>query len=362
MRVSSFVPVGLTVLLMSVFHIGAASLEKAYFSATPPGAWATYESSWEMPNGMGGTNAYTFLRASDSEDRIRFEVTTEVLTGPGEGGTTRQLFIMEPAFDFGRNFMNYMGFVEASVSQSGDGPATLMQANIIDILRGSASDLTNSVTFTGTKTVAGHECDHYTFSYSSGGPHITHHEGEICLNEAVPFGVVSQKGRSTDQEGTPGSSYGKTLVDSGIGRSATEALLVMTPTSLSEASAAEGPEADAGLPLADAFQGGKVRLVVSVLEGTGGRRLKITTVNQVDERLELIVPKGPFTVHAGFPIGDLNLVVDREHLFSLEPGASSPAFSAGQSGDRGAVGGNFQLTVSEGKTLYQGSVDVGPLE
>lgn len=257
MRPSAVILSVIAILQMNTPQLGAGSLEKAYFAATPPGAWAKYESSWEMAGGIAGANAYTYIRASDSDGRVQVETTTHVLAGPGEGVTTRQLFIMEPDFDLARDFMNRMSYLEASAAQSGEGPASLMQANVIEIMRASVGDLTNSVTFKGSKTIDGHECDHYVYSYSTGGSSVTHQEGEICLDEAVPFGVVFQKGRSTDQDGALISSYEQKLVESGAG---------------------------------------------------------------------------------------------------------SPAFSAGQPGDRGAVGGSFQLSVYEGSAVYQGSVDVGPLE
>jgi len=52
----------LVIVLLSLTtpQLQAGSLEKAYFAATQPGTWAKYESSWEMPDGMVGTNVYTF--------------------------------------------------------------------------------------------------------------------------------------------------------------------------------------------------------------------------------------------------------------------------------------------------------------
>jgi hypothetical protein len=362
MRTSAGVLIVVCALLLITPLVRADTLEKAYFAATPPGAWAKYESNWEMPNGMSGINVYSYIRAPDHDGRVRVEMSTETLSGPGEGTTTRQLFVMEPGFDLARNFMNRMSHLEASVAQTGDGPPILMQDNVMEIMRTASGDLTNSVAFQGTTTIGGHECDHYRYSYSSGGPHVTHQEGEICLDETLPFGLVYQKGRSTDEAGELISSYEQQLVESGTGQSATPDLLAVSLTPAAPAVEIAAPDAPVAVPIEEAYKSGELRLFVEVVEGSGGRRLDITAQNQTDEPLVLVVAEGPLTISVGFPIGDLELYFNEEQRFSVAPGGSSPTWSAGQPGDRGAVGGSFQLTMHDGQTLYQGSIDVGPLE
>jgi hypothetical protein len=362
MKAAAVVLSVLAIGLLNTAPLGADSLDKAYFAATPPGAWAEYESNWEMPNGMAGASAYVYIRAEDSEDRVQVEIDTQTLSGPGEGMTTLQLFVMDAEFDLSRDFLNRMRHLEASVAKSGDGPAALMQDNVIGIMREASGDLTNSVTFQGTKQIEGRECDHYLYSYSTAGAYVTHQEGEICLDETVPFGVVYQKGRSTDTDGKLISSYEQRLVDSGTGKTASAELLAVPLVAAAPEPETPAPDAAPPMPLMEAFEAGKIRLFVEVVEGTGGRSLEITARNQSDEPLDVVVPEGPATIEVGFPIGDLDLVVDEEHRFALAPGDSAPPFTAGQPGDRGAVGGSFQLTVHEGSTSYQGSIDVGPLE
>jgi hypothetical protein len=357
----SLTPVFL-LLSLAAPQLQAGSLQKAYFAATQPGTWAKYESSWEMPDGMAGTNIYNYIRASDSADRVRIEFDTETLSGPGEGMITRQIFIMEPAFDLAKDFLNHMMFVEASVAQTGDGTPSLMQDNVIAIVRESAGDLTNSVTFKGRAEREGRECDHYAYSYKSGGPHVTLQEGEICLDETVPFGLVFQKGRVTDAAGDLVSSFEQRLLDSGAGESGTAALLAMTPEAAPATPEGAAPEALPSLPLLDAYQGEKIRLAVEVVEGTGGRRLNLIALNKSEEPIDLVVPAGPLTIPADSPLGVLRLFVDEKQRFSLPPGGSSPPFEAGQPGERGATAGKFNLTVYEGQPLYQGSVTVGPME
>jgi len=357
-------PFLLVLLFLSVSTpwLHAGSLEKAYFAATVPGTWAQYESSWEMPDGTTGTNVYTYIRASDSGDRVRIEVDTETLAGPGEGMISRQLFILEPGFDLAQNFLNHMKFMKASVAQTGDGAPSLMQDNVIEIMRQAGGDVTNSVTFKGRATREGVECDDYAYSYTSGGPHATLQEGELCLAETVPFGVVFQKGRVTNAAGDLVSSFEQKLLDSGTGKSGVAALLAMTPETEQAPREEATSRAAPSLPLLEAYQSEKVRLLVEVAEGTGGRRLRLVVLNKTEEAFDLVVPGGPLTIPADSPLGVLRLVVAEEKIFSLPPGGSSPPFEAGQPGDRGATGGKFQLTVYDGQPLFQGSVEVGPLE
>lgn len=340
----------------------AQSLQKAYFAATQPGTWAKYESTWEMPDGMAGTNIYTYIRASDSADRVRIEFDTETLAGPGAGMITRQLFIMEPGFDLAGDFLNHGKFTEASIAQTGDGPPSLMQANVLTIIREVAGDLTNSVTFKGQAEREGRDCDLYAYSYESGGPHVSFQEGEICLDETVTFGVVYQKGRVTNAEGELTSSFEQKLLESGAGESGAAALLAMTPDAAPATPEGAAPMALPSLPLLEAYQNESIRLVVEVVEDTAGRRLELVALNKTQEPFELVVPAGPLSIPADSPLGVLNLVIGEEQRFSLAPGGSSPPFAAGQPGERGATEGKFQLTVYEGQPLYQGSVTVGPLK
>jgi hypothetical protein len=342
---------------LTAAQIQAGPLQKAYFAATEEGSWAKYESSWKLPDGTVGTNVYTYIRAADSADRVRIEIDTETLVGPGEGMVTRQLFIMEPGFDLATNYLNRMMFLEANVSQVDDGPASLMQDNVIQIIRQSAGDWTNSVTFKGHETREGVECDLFAYSYSSGGPHVTVQEGDLCLSQSVPFGIVFQNGRVLDTEGNLASSFDQKLLESGSDRPATEALLAMSPEA-----APTAPDAVPLLPFMEAYQSGKIRLEVEVLEGSGGRRLNVVVVNNTKEPFDLVIPSGFLEIPADSPLGALNVFVDVEQRFFLAPGGLSPAISAGQPGDRGATAGKFTLVVYEGQALYQGSVTVGPLE
>jgi len=77
----------------------------------------------------------------DNRDRV-----SEAKFGP---------LIMEPGFDLARNLLDHTRLMEANVAQTGDGTPSLMPDNVIDIVRQSASDLTNSVTFSGRETRAG---------------------------------------------------------------------------------------------------------------------------------------------------------------------------------------------------------------
>jgi len=342
--------------------VWAESLKKPYFSATRPGTWAKYESSWKQPKGMTGTNIYTYIRASDNADRVRIEIDTETLSGPGKGMTSRQLNVMEPGFDLAMNFLNYMMFLEASVAQTGKGKPGVTQDNMIEAMRKAGGDFTNSVTFKGKADMQSRKCDHYAYSYKSGGPHVTIHEGEIWLDETVPFGVVFKKGKVMDASGKLLSTFEETLLDSGAGESGTAVLLAMTPKTKKGAPEKAAPKPLKSLSLLKAYQSEKIRLLVEVKKGSGGKHLILMALNKTKDPFDIVVPKGPLTIAANSPLQELRLVVDKEQRFSLPPKGTSPPFSARQSGKRGAIEGKFKLTVYEGKPLFMGSVTMGPLK
>ena len=58
----------------------------------------------------------------------------------------------------------------------------------------------------------------------------------------------------------------------------------------------------------------------------------------------------------------LELVFSDDLRFSLAAGGSTQPIPVGQPGARGATAGRFQLTVFDGQPLFQGSVDVGPMD
>ena len=91
--------------------------------------------------------------------------------------------------------------------------------NVIEIMRKSGGDFTNSVTFKGKTDMQRRKCDLYAYSFKSGGPHVTLNEGEIWLDETVPFGVVFQKGKVMDASGKLISTFEQKLLDFGTGES-----------------------------------------------------------------------------------------------------------------------------------------------
>jgi hypothetical protein len=355
--------VALVGLLLSFTTIeaGAGSLNKPYFGATPPGAWAKTESSWEQPGGMAGTSRYTYIRVPDDAGRVRIEVDTEVVTGPGEGMVTRQLFVMEPGFDMAMNCPNRMMYMEGNVTLTGDGPPIVGQDAVIKIMRQAGMDLVNSVTFKGEARVQGRTCDHYAYSAKTGGAYATVNEGEIWLDATVPFGIVLQKGKVTDTAGKLLSTFEEKLVDSGTGNKGTAALLAATPAPKAAAPADAGPEPVQALSLLDAYKGGRIRLLVEVKPGSGGKHLTLKAVNKTKAPIDVIVPAGAVTLAADTPLTELKLVSEKEQRISVSAGGTSAPFAAQQAGKRGAIEGKFQLTTHDGNPLFMGNIKVGSL-
>ncbi len=244
-------------------QVMAESLKKPYFAATLPGTWAKHESSSKMPDGTTGKSIYMYIRASDDADRVRFELYTEFVSGTGKGMNSRMLSIMEPGFDLAMNFLNYVMFLETTVAQTGERKPSMTRDNVIKIMRENGGDFTNSVTFKGKTDKQGRKCDHYAYSYKLGGPsYAMLGEGEIWLDETVPFGVVFQKGKFTNASGKLMSAFEQKLIESGTGKSASAALLALTPKSKKAAPKKTTPKAIQSLSFLKAYQSVKIRLLV----------------------------------------------------------------------------------------------------
>ncbi len=168
--------------------------------------------------------------------------------------------------------------------------------------------------------------------------------------------------KAMDASGELTSTFEQKLLDSGTGKSGATALAAMTPKPKQAAPGKAAPKALVSLLFPKAYQSGKIRLSVEVEKGSGGRRLILRARNQTKDPFEMVVPKGPLTIAAGSPVEVLRLVIDKEQRFPLTPNGTSPPFSAGQSGTRGAIEGKFELTVYEGEPLFSGSVKIGSLE
>jgi len=188
----------------------ADGFKKAYFGATKPGSWAKYTlktSAGDM------TSLYTRL-ADDDQGQARIEMRTEFSNK--ETPTSINRYTLRKGFALDRDLMDYgPGIVAGEMGIAGEvqptDPATLA------IIAKTLARYGANAKFLGSDTVAGKKCDRYSYTVRFPGDPEQIENGEIWLNDAVPFGLVKQKATTKDPGGKEISSYEETLVESGVG-------------------------------------------------------------------------------------------------------------------------------------------------
>jgi hypothetical protein len=246
------------------------------------------------------------------------------------------------------------------VIQAGSGEAMLQPAAVVAAIRDGSCDYGGVFTARGTDRVGGLECDVYAFETRCGGPGAVTVAGEVCLSDAVPFGVVRQTSVTTDSNGTETSRSVQLLQDHGTGAVATPALLAALPATRGTLQVASTAGARS-IPMQDAYRSGHLRVHVEVAAGSSGRQLVLTLANTTGEALAVKVPSGPTGFAVGSPLGTLEVAFERDATVTVGPGGSSAPLEAGQPGERGAVDGEFTISTYEGEPLLMGAVTVGPL-
>jgi hypothetical protein len=329
----------------------AGDLKTPYFQSTVPGSWVSYESTTE---GVGSYQ-YTYKRLPDHGGQAVVEFSMKVLSGPGSGATNQQLFVMKPGFDLAKNAVNYMRAVETIVMQAGEHPAMLQPEAVVTAIRDGSCDYGSVFTFKGKEQSNGIACDAYTFEAPCGGPNPSTSVGEICLSDAVPFGIVYQKSSITGSDTGPSL---QTLKDHGKGAKGTQMLLAALPApkgGASKKAAADVPS----IPLSEAYGKGMVEAHVKVVDGSNGSRLLVAFKNKTKKAMKVVVPAGFTSLEAGSPLGALEIAADSKKVISLEAGESASPVEVSQKARRGAVEGDFTLSVYEGEPLFAGSITMG---
>ena len=346
------------VLLFAVSFWGvvqAGEFKKPYFSSTKPGAWAKYE----MVNKDGSKMIYTYKRLANSEERVVYEHTNFVSSGPGEGVTATTLYVLEPGFDFDRNMLSYGKAIQAMIAQNNGGPPNVTSPQVIKMIRNGSLDFCNSVEFINREKVGKHQCEHYTYNVTSGGPRPMTHTGNLWLNEKIPFGVVKQSAKIKDDSKIVGD-FTLRLLEFGSGAKGVSALLDKIPKAEKRVVKKQPAKASINTySLEEAYENEKVQLIVEIKEETGGRRLSMIIKNKSTSQFMLILPEGTMAFKAGTPINTLNIYNNSENRIKLNPSDSAPAIELGQTGKRGVLKGRFELTMYKGEPLYRGSVTIG---
>lgn len=190
------------------FAFAASGFKKAYFGATKPGTWAKY-----LMHSSGGDMKYTYTRLPDDAEQPRIEIRVEMADNP----PTLNRYTLKKGFAIERDLMDYGPAIVAGEIGAEDAMQPLETDTLVAISKTIARYGKNAK-FLGNETVAGKKCDHYAYTirYEADPPQIEN--GEIWLNDGVPFGLVKQTATTKDDKGTVISSYEQTLVDAGAGK------------------------------------------------------------------------------------------------------------------------------------------------
>ena len=357
-------------LLIAAFSAGnaaAENLKKSYCAATLPGTFVKYEYTSKMPDGTTGIYITTDIRLADNAGRAAMEDDFVVKSGVGAGTVIKSLRVMEKGFDMSKDCLEYLSFLEYSIHQQDNGEAMLETQEMVDIYKAVAPSYRDAVTFKGIETMAGRQCDHYSYMMRTRESDPTIFEGEIWLDATVPFGIVKKTTTTKDASGKIRSVGEDRLVDSGKGASGTAAMIALIPApGRKPSSGAAGKEGSAistqPVSLEKAYQSGTILLSFAVVQGSGGKRLLMTVASGTSQAMTVIIPKGNLSLASDMPVETLNISIDKEQSISLATGAKAPPIEVKQTGKRGIISGNFEISMYEGQPFFNGEVEVGPLK
>lgn len=326
--------------------------KKPYFGATKPGTFAKIKSV----DDKGAVSEFTYARLADQGGDRWVETRYAVTSGQFKGTNSIMSYLVNASFPFEKDAIDFTRGAKRCVSQMGAGEPTETQPDVVKAIAANGFDYAAIVTFKGTETIAGRECDHYAYVYKSSYPNApsTTLAGDIWLSDQVPFGTVKEVSIAKDEKGKVTGKYTNTLVDSGSG--AKTALRGWSWSTL----APGATPAPVAMSLAEAFRKELVSIACEVVEGSGGKRLKIVITNKGDAHLKVSLTKAPMTFTVGAPLETLTIAADSDRKLDIESEDRADPVEVTQSGKRRATSGTFTITRYEGAPLLQGSVEVGP--
>ena len=346
----------LFVLALCAPALMAGRLGKPYFESTLPGTWVSYESATEG----AGEYHYTYTRLPDRDGRAVIELRLEVLSGPGSGSATQQLFILEPGFDLSKDALNYMKALETMVMQAGQGEAMLQPAAVVSAINEGSCDYGAVFTSKGTDRINNLDCDLYTFETQCGGPAPMTVVGEVCLSDTVPFGVVRRTSVTRDSDGKELPRSVQSIQGHGSGAEGSRVLLAALPEIKGNEKEKPGAEVKP-IPVQEAYRTGLVEVRSQVVTGASGRRLLLSLGNRTSEEIVVVVPARPTSFETGSPLGTLEIAAEKRETLTIEARGTTAPIDVGQLGTRGAAEGDFTVSIYDGEPLFSGSMTIGPL-
>lgn len=182
------------------------------------------------------------------------------------------------------------------------------------------------------------------------GPAPSKETGKIWLDPTLAFGIVRQSARTINADSSPGSSFELVLQETGQKQMDAPASPPAAPAK---------PAAPAVATLLEAYQAGRVGIVVTVEPGSGGRQLRLTLVNKGEAPLTVKLEAGSLDIPASSPVETLRIVVKQKAHVAVPAGEAPEPVTVEQRPGRGALEGKFELSVYEGTQLFSGSVTKG---
>jgi len=330
----------------------AGELNKNYFGATKPGAWAEF-----MLVSPDGTKAdYVYERGADSEGRPTVQLRVKILAGPGKDTKSKTGYVLPRGFDFEREGLNYGRFAE-KMTMDYNGSEMAVDEKTLEVIKQQTKNFRGGLTFEASENISGRPRDRYAYSIKIDGPSPSQETGHIWLDPIVPFGMAKQVGRITDSAGKVTCDYEMHLTDMGLNQVVAEASAppVQAKTPLP-------PAAPAQVSLAEGYKAGRVGMEIEVVAGSAGRKLKLSLVNKTEAKLTVNVPAGEMQFEADSPVDKLKIATAKAVQMAIEGGEKSEPIMVEQRNVRGITEGHCSLSVYEGTTpLFSGSVTIGNL-
>jgi len=344
---TSLLPFALALTAMATSAWGG-SLNKNYFAGTKPGAWSEYL----LTSPDGSKSSYSYERQSDDDGHPVIEMQVKIIEGPGKDSKTRLKYFLPRDFNFERDGLNYGRLTEKMVMNCG-GAEMAVDPKTLETIRQSEKDFRGAVTFEASEKIDGHVCDRYAYSIKISGPSPAQESGRLWLDPAVPFGIVRQVARVSNSDGKLTSEFEMRLQETGLN----QALAVATPAPAEPKKMAMPSE----VSMTEGFKAGRFGIELEVVQGSAGRRLRLTLQNKGEAPVTVTVPAGDMEIEAGSPINTLRVTNAKAVRLLLPAGGGAEPFIVDQRGSRGPVEGRCSLSVYEGTPLYSGSVTLGSL-
>jgi len=329
----------------------AGELQKEYFAATPPGAWAQYM----LEAGDGSKYLSSSQRNADMDGRVVVEESMKGQSGAVTGTESQNIYLLQKDFKLANDWLSFGKFTEKMTMKAGDADIPI-DATTLDAIKKGSKDFRGAVTFEAMENIDGRNCDRYAYSAVTAGPAPGKEIGRLWLDPTVPFGIVRQTVTSYNADGSVASSFEIRLQDTGRVQIDSPVAASSTPTG------PVAPPVPVVASLIDGYKAGHIGIEVSVEKGSGGRRLQLVFINKTETVQIVRLQVGKLDIPASEPVEKLQIVVKDNADIVVPSAASSEAITVEQQSGRGAVDGKFELSVYEGTLLFTGSITLETLK